>query len=187
VNIPNLLTILRIVFVPVIVILLIQGQYGKGLVCLAVAGITDGLDGFLARRWNQKTAIGAFLDPIADKTLVISVFATLGVIGLVPAWLSVVVISRDCMILGGILVLMLLSIPLEVKPSAVSKMTTFLQLVTLVTALLVKVNGAGKPPVQETFTVLLWLTAAFTVVSGVDYLRKGLDLLNKGQKKQGEV
>ena len=130
-NIPNLLTVLRIVLVPVIVILLIQGQFAKALVCFVIAGVTDGLDGLLARILNQQTVVGAYLDPVADKALVISMFATLAIVGVIPAWLAVVVISRDCIILGGILVLTLMSVSLEIKPSFVSKINTMLQLLTV--------------------------------------------------------
>jgi cardiolipin synthase len=84
VNIPNSLTVLRIVLIPVIVILLIQGQYAKALVCFVIAGVSDGLDGLLARILNQTTLVGAYLDPVADKALVISMFTTLAIVGLVP-------------------------------------------------------------------------------------------------------
>ncbi len=184
-NIPNLLTVLRIVFVPVIVIFIIQGHYLRALVCLVIAGITDGLDGFLARALNQKTVIGSYLDPIADKTLVISMFAALGIAGLVPGWLSVIVISRDCMILGGIIVLTILSVPLAIRPSLVSKATTAIQLVTLVAALAIRVNGTGRT-FKEAFIFLIWATAFFTIISGVDYIVKGLDLLNRVNKKTEE-
>ena len=175
-NIPNSLTVLRIVLVPVIVILLIQGQHGKALVCFVIAGITDGLDGLLARILNQTTVVGAYLDPVADKALVISMFTTLAIIGMVPGWLAVVVISRDCIILGWILVLTLMSVSPDIKPSFISKINTVFQLVTIFSALVLKVGDAGRH-YREVFLVVCWLTALFTVVSGGDYIFKGMKLI----------
>ncbi|MCX7634675.1 MAG: CDP-alcohol phosphatidyltransferase family protein, partial [Syntrophales bacterium] len=123
-NVPNALTVLRILLVPVIVILLMQGSFFKALVLLTISGITDGLDGFLARFLNQQTVLGAYLDPIADKALLMSCFITLAIKHVIPGWLSVIVISRDCIILIGISVLVIMSVPLEIKPSFVSKVTT---------------------------------------------------------------
>ena len=178
-NIPNFLTVLRIVLVPVIVILLIQGEYGKALICFIIAGVTDGLDGLLARILNQTTVVGAYLDPLADKALVISMFMTLAIVGVIPGWLAVVVISRDCIILGGVLVLTLMSINLEIKPSFVSKINTTLQLVAIFFALLLKIGSAGKH-FHDVFMFVCWLTAFFTVISGADYLLKGMKLINRG-------
>jgi cardiolipin synthase len=179
VNIPNFLTVFRIVLVPVIVILLIQGQFGKALFCFIVAGVTDGLDGLLARILNQTTVVGAYLDPLADKALVISTFLTLAIIGVVPGWLTVLVISRDCIILGGILVLTLMSVNPEIKPSMVSKINTTLQLITLFYALLLKVDVAGKA-FRDGFMLICWLTAILTVISGADYIIKGMRLIGRG-------
>ena len=178
-NIPNSLTVLRIVLVPVIVILLIQGQYGKALVCFIIAGVTDGLDGLLARILNQITVVGAYLDPLADKALVISMFTTLAIVGVIPGWLAVVVISRDCIILGGILVMTLMSVDLEIKPSFVSKINTMLQLVTIFFALWMKMDGA-ETHFHGAFMFICWITAMFTVISGADYLLKGMRLINRG-------
>jgi len=179
VNIPNTLTVIRIVLVPVIVILLIQGEYGKALICFIIAGVTDGLDGLIARSFNQTTVVGAYLDPLADKALVISMFTTLAIIGVIPGWLAVVVISRDCIILGGILVMTLMSIDLEIKPSFVSKVNTTLQLFTIFFAFLLKMDGVEQH-LHEAFMALCWLTALFTVISGADYLLKGMKLINRG-------
>jgi cardiolipin synthase len=178
VNIPNFLTVLRIVLVPIIVILLIQGQFTKALVCFIIAGVTDGLDGMFARILNQMTVVGAYLDPLADKVLVISMYATLAIIGVIPGWLAVIVISRDCIILGGILVLTLMSVKMEIKPSFVSKINTMLQLATILVALSMKAGGA-EMHFREVFVLVCWLTAIFTVISGGDYLLKGMKLINR--------
>ena len=129
-NIPNLLTLCRIILVPVFVIFLIDGAFGKALVVFLVASITDGLDGFLARVLKQKTILGAYMDPLADKALVITSFVTLSVLDVIPSWLAVIVISRDFVILFGICVLALMSISFEVRPAFVSKITTVFQFLT---------------------------------------------------------
>ena len=178
-NIPSALTGIRIILGAVIVSLLIQGQYANALVCFVIAGVTDGLDGLLARILNQTTVVGAYLDPVADKALVISMFTTLAIVGVVPGWLAVVVISRDCIILGGILVLTLMSVELEIKPSYVSKINTTLQLATIFFALLLKVGDGGRH-FREAFSVLCWLTAVFTAISGGDYILKGMKLIGGG-------
>jgi len=185
VNIPNTLTVIRIVLVPVIVIFLIQGEYGKALICFIIAGVTDGLDGLLARILNQTTVVGAYLDPLADKALVISMFMTLAIVGVIPGWLAVVVISRDCIILGGVLVLTLMSVNLQINPSFVSKINTTLQLVAIFFALLLKIGSAGKH-FHDAFLFVCWLTAFFTVISGADYLLKGMKLINRGDGNTGE-
>ena len=134
-NIPNLLTLLRIILVPVIVILLIQGLYLKALIVFIVAALSDVLDGFLARILHQQTALGAYLDPIADKALLASSFVTLSVLHVIPGWLTVIVISRDVIILLGISVLSIMSISVKIRPTFVSKITTALQLSTVLMVL----------------------------------------------------
>ncbi len=96
---------MRIFLVPVLVIFLIQGSFLNAFIVFIVAGITDALDGFLARILNQKTVLGAYLDPLADKALLISTFVTLSILGIIPAWLTVIVVSRDFVILLGVSVL----------------------------------------------------------------------------------
>jgi cardiolipin synthase len=186
VNIPNFLTVLRIVLVPVIVILLIQGQFANALLCFIIAGVTDGLDGMLARSLGQTTVVGAYLDPLADKILVISMYATLAVIGVIPGWLAVIVISRDFIILGGILVLTLMSVNIEVKPSFVSKINTMIQIITIFVALLLKAGGT-EADFREVFVFVCWLTAIFTVISGGDYLLKGMRIINRGDGDRGKT
>lgn len=177
-NIPNALTMLRIIFVPVIIILLMQGSFVTALIIFALSGLTDALDGFLARFLNQQTTLGAYLDPIADKALIMSCFITLSVKHVIPGWLTVIVISRDCIILIGISVLFLMSVPFEVKPSVVSKMTTLLQLLTVLSVLIAK--AIALPGSQGWILYLFFgLTALFTAVSGLHYLMRGIRLMNQ--------
>ncbi len=139
-----------------------------------LAGVSDGLDGFLARVMNQKTKIGAILDPIADKALLASSYVTLAVTGLIPNWLAVTVISRDLIIIFGVIVLFLFHSGVEIRPSVISKLTTLFQLVTIFFVL-----GASVFSVKITVlvTCLFIVTAILTVASGLHYLYKGFMLL----------
>jgi cardiolipin synthase len=180
-NIPNLITLLRIILVPIIVILLIQGFFLKALIVFVVAGLSDALDGFLARVLHQQTVLGAYLDPIADKALLVSSFVTLSILHIIPSWLAVVVISRDFIILLGISVLSIMSISVEIRPTFISKVTTALQLITVLLALSLRclpcdVNGMWP-------LALYWVTAFFTIVSGLNYMARGMELINHDTKK----
>ena len=179
-NIPNLITLLRIILVPVIVILLIQGSYYKALIVFVIAGLSDALDGSLARILKQQTVLGAYLDPIADKALLISSFVTLSILHIIPSWLAVIVISRDFIILLGISVLSMMSITVEIKPAFVSKVTTALQLISILLALSIKclpydLNGMW-------LLILYWVTALFTILSGLHYISRGMKLMNHDVK-----
>jgi cardiolipin synthase len=176
-NIPNLLTLTRIVLVPVIVILLIEASFFKAMIVFIIAGITDGLDGFLARVLNQKTILGAYLDPLADKALIIASFVTLSVIGVVPGWLSVIVISRDCIIIVGISVLVLMEIHFEVKPTFLSKVTTALQLLTIF-MVMIFLGLSIKFENHAIDDIMYWLTALFTIASGFNYIVIGIRMMN---------
>ncbi len=176
-NIPNLLTLTRIILVPVIVILLIQASFFKAMIVFVVAGITDGLDGFLARVLNQKTVLGSYLDPLADKALILTSFVTLSILGVVPSWLSVIVISRDCIILIGISVLVLMDISFEVKPTFVSKVTTALQLLTIF-MVMVFLGFSVDFNIHAIDDMIYWLTAFFTIASGLNYIVIGFRMMN---------
>ena len=177
-NIPNFLSLLRIILVPVIVIFLIQGLYAKALIIFVIAGLTDALDGALARLLNKKTKLGSFLDPLADKILLSTSFISLAIFGLIPSWLAVIVISRDFIILLGLLILSMMSITYEIKPVFVSKVTTTLQIATVFFALLLKTVTYDKIS-YDWIMILSWLTALFTVFSGLIYIIKGIKFINR--------
>jgi cardiolipin synthase len=180
-NIPNLITLLRIILVPVTVILLIQGSFRKALAVFIIASISDAVDGFLARFMHQQTVVGAYLDPIADKALLISTFVTLSILHIIPAWLAVIVISRDFIILLGLSVLFAMSVSVEIHPSLVSKITTFLQAATVFLALFLRCLPDGVN--REWLEIFYWATAIFTVVSGLNYMSRGFKLINHDSKK----
>jgi cardiolipin synthase len=177
-NIPNFLSLLRIILVPVIVIFLIQGLYAKALIVFVVAGLTDALDGALARFLNKQTELGSFLDPLADKILLSTSFISLSIFGLIPSWLAVIVISRDFIILLGLLILSMMSVTYEIKPVFVSKVTTTLQIATVFFALLLKTVTYDIIS-YDWIVILSWLTASFTVFSGLIYIIKGIKFINR--------
>jgi cardiolipin synthase len=179
-NIPNFITLLRIILVPVIVILLIQGSFLQALIVFVVASLSDALDGFLARFLRQQTELGAYMDPIADKALLASSFVTLSVLHIIPSWLAVIVISRDFIILLGISVLSIMSINVEIRPAFVSKVTTAMQLITVLLALSIRCFPirVGEMWVMAAY----WITALFTILSGLHYMMRGLELINHDTK-----
>jgi len=176
-NVPNLLTLLRILLVPITVIFLMQGAFLKALIFLILSGITDALDGYLARILNQKTVLGAYLDPIADKSLLASCFVTLSIKGIIPGWFTVIVISRDVIILLGIAILSIMSISYEIRPSLVGKITTTLQLLTIVFFLLFRIAPGWFDYLW--LMALLWITVLFTIISGLNYMAAGIKLNSK--------
>ena len=172
ISIPNILTVLRILLIPLLVIFLIKGQMLEALLVFAVAGVSDGLDGFIARYFNQRTDLGAYLDPVADKLLLMSAYVTMAELTLIPAWLAVIVISRDVIIVMGVLLLRLIGVSYEIKPSLVSKLTTLVQLLTVFLVLLNTIFERHELLREWYF----WLTAALTAVSGLHYVYKGMTL-----------
>jgi cardiolipin synthase len=178
-NIPNTLTMLRILLVPVIVILLMQGAFLPAFLLFLASGLTDMLDGYLARVLNQQTVLGSYLDPIADKALMISCYVTLAVKKVLPGWLSVVVISRDCIILIGVAVLAIMSVSYKIRPVLLGKVTTAVQIMTV----LVFLAGRAFPGlIADSFMGgMVWATAFFTIVSGFQYIMIGVRLINTEQ------
>jgi cardiolipin synthase len=172
-NIPNILTIGRILLIPLLVIFLLEGRLLAAFWVFVLAGVTDALDGFLARVLKQKTDFGAFIDPIADKLLLITSYVTLAALDILPNWLAVIVVSRDVLIFGGIGILMLYEREVKIKPSLVSKATTFLQLLTVVFYL----GHDYLPAIFPAGIYLIYATAAFTILSGAHYLIRGFRIL----------
>lgn len=181
-NIPNFLSLLRIILVPLVVIFLIQGSYGKALFTFIVAGLTDALDGTLARFLNCQTVLGSYLDPIADKLLLTASFTTLSILGIIPSWLTVIVISRDFIILLGIAILSMISVPYVIKPAFVGKVTTALQIGTVLLALLFQ--AVSRDVSYDWIIILCWLTGLFTIASGLIYIIRGIKFINTAALKE---
>lgn len=179
-TIPNLITILRIILTPIFIIFLLNDAYLPALILFAVAGISDAVDGLIARLFNQKSKLGAFLDPLADKILLVSAFVVLSAKDDVYAWLAVVVISRDFLILLGVLILFLNSQDFTFKPSIVSKMTTCMQLATVFVALFVAVSADHSPHLHQFSICLFWATGLLTVISCLHYMRQWFRMMGEG-------
>ncbi|HWP57262.1 MAG TPA: CDP-alcohol phosphatidyltransferase family protein [Candidatus Acidoferrales bacterium] len=171
-NLPNSLTLIRILSIPFFLMLLSSRLYLEALMVFLVSGLTDALDGAVARLTAQQTWLGAYLDPVADKLLIGSSFVMLGAIGGIPPWFAVLVISRDVIILLGYAsIYLLVSERLEVRPSIIGKCNTFFQLAT-VGAVLVVLGAPGLLPAALT-DGLIAVTTVTTVASGLHYLYRG--------------
>jgi cardiolipin synthase len=128
-SIPNLITLGRILLVPVVVWAISSGTMWIAFVLFVVAGVSDAVDGFLAKRFNMTTELGRYLDPLADKALIVSIYLALGINGTIPRWLVILVVSRDILIVGGIMLSWLMGDPLKIKPLWVSKINTAAQII----------------------------------------------------------
>lgn len=170
-NIPIFLTISRILLVPVFIIFIINDELTKALLVFIIAGLTDSIDGLIARLFNQKTQLGAYLDPVADKLLLMSAYIALSIKDIIPDWLSVIVVSRDVIILIGIVVLVFMNKEITIKPSIISKITTALQILTVIFVMIM----ASSP--SAVVAPLIALTTVFTIASGIDYIYRGIKVL----------
>jgi cardiolipin synthase (CMP-forming) len=175
-TIPNLITASRIILAPVFVIYLLNDRLNSALIVFLICMISDGVDGMVARLFNQKSRLGAYLDPLADKILLVTAFVLLGVRGYLPSWLTVTAIARDVMILLGVLVFHLNRLELRVRPSAVSKINTCFQFITLSVVLL---KGYVLLPFAI-YEALYYATAALTITSGLHYMQYGLRTMGEG-------
>lgn len=173
-NLPNIITAIRILLVPLFVIYLQKHLFLQSLIVFTVAAVSDGLDGLIARFLNQRTTLGSYLDPIADKMLMASAFVTLAILKLLPFWLTVIVISRDILIMTGIIICTVANIKVEIKPSLISKWTTVVQLATVFVVLLYQVITPAIP--SSAAGLLFIVCAAITIISALHYTYMGLNI-----------
>jgi len=169
-NLSNALTLFRLVLVPVFLIAFIYGHSGLALLFFVLAGLTDILDGFAARHFHQQTVLGAYLDPLADKLLMAVSYITLAVAGLLPAWLAVVVVSKDLFVSLGVAILYFSGQTVAAVPTLWGKQTTFLQIVTVGLALFFTLQARDSAELGPLF----WLTALVTTASGLHYILRGM-------------
>jgi len=179
INLPNSLTILRILLVPVFVGLLLYAHYDIALLTLLIAALTDILDGMIARITDQRTLLGEYLDPLADKLLLMSAIITLSVLHFIPIWAVIVVVSRDAILLTGTLVANLTETHIDISPTILGKGTTFAQICYIIATMLF-VTGRVSLALVEPF---LWVMVALTVGSGMHYLLRGIQYLNGSHTK----
>ena len=172
-SIPNWITQIRIVLIPWFAILLINGSLNYAWWVFAAAAWTDGLDGLAARWFSQKTKLGSYLDPIADKMLLSTAYISLAVLKEIPVWLSVIVICRDVVIVLGVSLLFLSQIRFEISPTVYSKLTTIFQLLLILLVLSSGYVHLG-PWIRQG---LIFLTLIFTIFSGLHYVYSGLKIL----------
>jgi cardiolipin synthase (CMP-forming) len=176
-NLPNFFSFARIILILPFIFLLLKGSYGAAFAVGFIAALTDLFDGALARRLHQQTALGAYLDPTADKLFMTAGFIFFAAVGLLPLWLTVLVIGRDIIIVLGVLLLRLLSFPLEVRPTGISKVTTALQLLTIGAPLF----SVAIYPLPWLTEILILATSAGTMISGLQYIGRGVNILRKGK------
>ncbi|HLN07566.1 MAG TPA: CDP-alcohol phosphatidyltransferase family protein, partial [Xanthobacteraceae bacterium] len=168
-SIPNLITLARILSVPIMVWAIASGEMLFAFVLFAAAGISDAVDGFIAKRFGMASELGAYLDPLADKTLLVSIYVTLGIEGHIPRWLVILVVSRDLMIVGAVMLSWLVGKPVVVKPLLVSKVNTAAQIV-LVGLVLGSLGFAIDLGVL--LTAATYVVAALTLISVAAYVRE---------------
>jgi len=171
-NIPNTLTILRIVIIPVFITSIVYKRYDYSLGLFVFAALTDLFDGLFARMTNQKTALGTFLDPLADKFLLVSSFIIFSIYGWIPKWLTITVLSRDIIIIIGWFLLYLTTGKSQVNPTMLGKTTIWAQSL-LIAYILLDINLSFSPEIPW---VLFGITAAITAVSGLHYIYRGIKL-----------
>jgi cardiolipin synthase len=178
-NIPNLISLARLMSVPLMIWLIVSDWFGVAFFVFIVAGISDGLDGFIAKRFDCRTRLGALLDPTADKALLSSVYVALGWAELLPNWLVILVVFRDVTIIGGFVLLQTLGAPRKFDPLYISKLNTLVQI-----ALVGYVLGRLGMGFGDGFltTVLVVMTAMTTVLSGLSYLVRWARLLSGAEQ-----
>jgi len=179
INLPNSLTVLRILLVPVFVGFLLYEYFDYALVTLLVAAVTDGLDGAIARITDQRTRLGEYLDPLADKLLLMSAMVTLSVLHFIPVWAVILVVSRDAILLTGTILANLTEIDIDIAPTWLGKGTTLAQICYVIMVILFATGRVSAEVIIPFLAIMVILTTG----SGVHYLFRGIQHLNASGKK----
>ena len=177
-TIPNALTLLRFCLIPLIVVMIQDKRFDVAFYLFVLAGITDAVDGYIARRFDQKSVIGAYLDPLADKFLIAASFISLLLISALPNWLVVLALFRDLMIVGAVVIAWLMDNPIPIEPILISKMNTALQIGAVSYALAV---GAFGPMLPILETPLYMATALLTILSVAAYFVRWFEHMGGGE------
>jgi cardiolipin synthase len=177
-SIPNLITVLRILLVPVVVWAIATDRMQVAFILFLAAAISDAVDGFLAKRFGMKTELGAYLDPLADKVLIVSIYVTLGITAVIPLWIVILVASRDIMIVGGIILSWLVDRPVAIRPHVVSKFNTGVQI--FFACWVLGALGYGFDP-EPVLTLVMALVAVLTLISVALYLADWARHMNSTQ------
>jgi cardiolipin synthase len=178
-SIPNLITLARILLVPVVVWAITSGEMGIAFLLFLAAGISDAVDGFLAKRFGMVTELGTYLDPLADKAMIVSIYVALGIAEAIPRWLVILVVSRDIMIVGAVILSWLIDKPVALKPLMVSKLNTVAQIVLAL--LVLAALGLGF---EAEFAIMLFtaLVAALTLLSIAFYVAEWVRHMNAAEE-----
>jgi len=174
-SIPNLITLGRILLVPIVVWAITSGQMRIAFLLFLIAGISDGVDGFLAKRFHMKSELGAYLDPLADKALIVSIYVSLGIAGALPIFLVILVVSRDIMIISAFMLSWLVGKPMPIKPLMVSKANTVAQILLAVLVLAEQAFGFQAAIGSE---IMMGLVAVLTLLSVGFYLAEWVRHMN---------
>ena len=166
-NLPNLITFGRLLTVPIAVYLMMQSAYLAAFLLFLLAGVSDALDGYLAKRYNQTTELGAILDPLADKALLVGVYVTLGLQENLPNWLVLLVVFRDVLIIGGVIILFLVRLEVRMRPLIVSKINTAAQIGL---AAIVLAELGLQLEILGLVEAMIYFVGATTVISGASYM-----------------
>ena len=177
-SIPNLITLARILLVPVVVWAITSGEMGVAFLLFLAGGISDAVDGFLAKRFDMVTELGTYLDPLADKAMIVSIYVALGVAEAIPRWLVILVVSRDIMIVGAIMLSWLVHKPVTLKPLMVSKLNTVAQIVLALLVLAALGLGFQAELAVMVFTALV---AALTLLSIAFYVAEWVRHMNAAE------
>ncbi|WP_262027190.1 CDP-alcohol phosphatidyltransferase family protein [Microvirga sp. Mcv34] len=166
-TIPNIITIGRLILVPIVIVMIMQQRWAMAFALFVVAGVSDAVDGFIARKFDMRSEFGSYIDPLADKSLLVSIYVTLAIVGAIPGWLAIVVVSRDAMIVAAVLLSWVMSRPVEIKPLIVSKLNTGAQLGFAAYALAANAFGVGLGGLEE---IAMAVVATLTIASAGAYL-----------------
>ncbi len=179
-NLPNLISLGRLLLVPLAISLILEGSYWAAFWIFVIAGVSDAVDGFIAKRFDRRTRLGALLDPLADKVLLVSVYVTLGFAGQLWTWLVVLVVFRDIMIVGGFLLIQgIATLPKPFQPLFISKVNTGVQVALVGYVLARRGLGADAGLVDLILSIAVAVT---TVVSGITYLVRWARILSRSEQ-----
>jgi cardiolipin synthase (CMP-forming) len=178
-TIPNMISLLRMLLVPLAIWLMLSDSFMAAFYVFIAAGISDGVDGYLARRFSWQSELGAYLDAIADKALLVSIYVVLGVLRIIPVWLVIIVVTRDILIVGGVMLSRVLDMPIRVKPLWISKVNTVGQIIFAGLLLLLLGTGYGA---KQLLVPGAAIVALLTLASGALYARDWLRHMSSGEK-----
>ena len=166
-TLPNLITIARLILVPLVIVMIVNGRWDEAFFLFVAAGVSDAIDGFIAKRFDMKSELGAYLDPLADKALIVSIYITLAMVGAIPTWLVIFVVARDLMIVAAVILSWLMDRPVTIAPLLVSKLNTAAQIAFAALALGSRAFGIDPGHVSTIGEILV---ALLTLASMTAYL-----------------